>query len=99
MIRQWIWVWLALAWSVPVFAAVDVNSASAQQLEAVKGIGPAKARAIIDYRTRNGPFRSLDDLSKVDGIGPKSLEKMRPELQLGAKPPAKPAVPKPAIRK
>lgn len=71
-----------------------VNSASAQQLEAVKGIGPAKARAIVDYRSRNGPFKSLDDLSKVDGIGPKSLEKMKPELQLGTKPPSKPAVKK-----
>ena len=94
MIRQWVWVWLALAWSVPVLAAVDVNSASAQQLEAVKGIGPAKARAIVDYRSRNGPFKSLDDLSKVDGIGPKSLDILTPAVPRGTKPPSKPAVKK-----
>lgn len=94
MVGKWLGIWLVLLLSAPpVWAAVDVNSASAQQLEAVKGIGPAKARAIVDYRNKNGPFKSLDDLRNVDGIGAKSLEKMKPELLLGAKPApvAKPA--------
>lgn len=93
MMRKWLWVWLGLLLTVPAWAAVDVNNASAQQLEAVKGIGPAKARAIVDYRNKNGPFKSLDDLRNVDGIGAKSLEKMKPELMLGNKPAstAKPA--------
>ena len=55
------------------FAAVDLNTASQQELESVKGIGPAKAKAILDYRTKNGPFKAVDDLAKVPGFGAKSV--------------------------
>ena len=51
------------------FAAVNINSATKEQLESLDGIGPVKAQAIIDYRKKNGPFKSLEDLKKVDGIG------------------------------
>lgn len=61
-------------------ALVDLNSATQAQLESVKGIGPAKARAIIDYRRRMGPFRNVDDLKKVTGFGPKTVARMRAEL-------------------
>ncbi len=61
---------------------VNVNTATAEELESIRGIGPATARAIIEYRTRNGPFRSLEDLEAVKGIGPKTLEKLRPHLTL-----------------
>lgn len=69
---------------------VDINSATAAQLEHINGIGPAKAQAIVDYRTKHGPFQQVDDLAKVDGIGPKLLEKIRAEVtvkgaQSGAK--------------
>ncbi|MDX5364042.1 MAG: helix-hairpin-helix domain-containing protein [Pseudazoarcus pumilus] len=64
-------------------AAVDINSADAAALEQVKGIGPAKAAAIVKYRSDNGPFKSLDDLVKVPGIGEKSVEQLRGQLSVG----------------
>lgn len=57
---------------------VNINTADANQLaEALDGIGPSKAQAIIDYREQHGPFAEVDDLIKVKGIGPKMLEKNR----------------------
>ena len=47
------------------FAAVDLNTATQQDLETVKGIGPAKSKAILEYRSKNGPFKSVDDLAKA----------------------------------
>lgn len=65
------------------FAAVNLNTASVDELDAVKGIGPSKAKAIVDYRTKNGPFKSVDDLKGVKGFGEKSVAKLRPELTVG----------------
>jgi competence protein ComEA len=56
---------------------IDINHATAQQLDELPGIGPAKAAAIVADRELNGPFRSVDDLDRVKGIGPKMLEKLR----------------------
>ena len=56
---------------------VNINQADLAQLETLPGIGAKKAQAIIDYRTANGSFHSLEDLGKVKGIGPKMLEKLR----------------------
>lgn len=64
-------------------APVDLNSADAPALETVKGIGPARARAIVEYRKSNGPFASVDDLVKVPGIGEKSIEKLRDQITVG----------------
>ena len=61
---------------------VHLNAASAAELEKVPGIGPSTARAILEYRSKHGPFQQIDDLTKVSGIGPKTLEKLRPYLQL-----------------
>ena len=56
---------------------VDLNNADATELEALPGVGPATAKAIIDHRAANGPFRSVDDLLDVRGIGPAKLEALR----------------------
>ena len=67
------------------FAAetVDLNTATQAQLETVKGIGPAKAKAVIDYRTKNGPFKSVDDLDKVSGFGKKTVDSIRSQVTVG----------------
>ncbi len=62
------------------YATVNLNTASQAELETVKGIGPAKAKAIVEHRNKNGPFKSVDDLKEIKGFGDKMLSKMRPEL-------------------
>ncbi len=77
-----------------VSAAVNINTATKEELDSLKGIGPVKAQAIIDYRTKNGPFSSVDALEKVSGIGPKTLAEIRGDVSItGANAPqaAKPA--------
>lgn len=65
------------AWAVPV----DINHADAETLAAeLTGVGAAKAQAIVAYRETNGPFRRVDDLTKVKGIGVKTVEKNRSNL-------------------
>ena len=71
------------AFSGFAMAAVDVNTATEAQLEGLKGIGPAKAKTIIEYRTKNGPFKSVDDLEKVKGIGKKTLDVIRADVTVG----------------
>ena len=58
----------------------DVNTATEYELRLLPGIGPATARVIVEYRQSHGPFRSLDELTRVRGIGPKTLELLRPHL-------------------
>lgn len=62
---------------------VDVNTATADQLEAVPGLGPALAQRIVEFREKNGPFGSVDELLKVRGIGEKTLERFREYLVAG----------------
>jgi len=61
----------------PSPAPIDVNTADALALEAIPGIGPTRAAAIIAYRDEVGGFRSVDQLLEVQGIGPATLEAMR----------------------
>jgi competence protein ComEA len=68
----------------PVFAAVDINTATQSELEVVKGLGPAKAKAIITYRETNGNFKHLDELDKVKGFGKASVEKLKADLSVDA---------------
>jgi competence protein ComEA len=62
---------------------LDLNRASADDLAAVPGIGPALAKKIVDYRQAHGPFKKIDDLAeKVLGFGEKKVEKMKPFLMV-----------------
>jgi competence protein ComEA len=78
--------------SVPALGAVNLNTASRDELLAVPGIGPTKAQAILDHRAAHGPFRSVDDLKEVKGFRGKLVERLRPELTVSAVP-AKSAAP------
>ena len=73
---------------------VNVNSASAEDLQAVSGIGPALARRLVAYRAAHGPFHTADDLQNVRGIGPRSVQRLASQLAFGN--PAVAAAPPPA---
>lgn len=63
---------------------VDLNTATAVQLDTLPGIGPATAEAIIDYRTQHGPFQSVDELDQVRGLGKAKVEQLRPHVRVGS---------------
>lgn len=58
-------------------ARLNVNTASAAELEMLPGIGPALAKRIVEDREAHGPFRSIDDLDRVPGIGPRTVRNLR----------------------
>ncbi|MCL2876136.1 MAG: helix-hairpin-helix domain-containing protein [Betaproteobacteria bacterium] len=62
---------------------VNINTADEIALQQINGIGPSKAKAIIDYRNKHGAFAKVDDMIKVPGIGKKSLASMKPQLTAG----------------
>ncbi|MEZ4290195.1 MAG: ComEA family DNA-binding protein, partial [Myxococcota bacterium] len=64
-------------------APLDLNRASAEELEALPGIGPVKAAAILAVRDAQGGFASFDELEEVRGVGPALVEKLRPLVVLG----------------
>ncbi|ABB07764.1 ComEA family DNA-binding protein [Burkholderia lata] len=106
MIRKWLAAAAMLGTIASAWAAVDVNTANEDALVGIKGIGPARAKAILDERGARGPFRNADDLaSRVKGMGGHTVERLQREgLTIGAagtsaalpaegKKPAKPATP------
>jgi competence protein ComEA len=71
-------IWFAL-YGVGI-AAVNINTATKEELTTLKGIGDKRAQDIIDYRTKNGSFKSVDELEKVPGIGPGTMKQIRSQL-------------------
>jgi competence protein ComEA len=67
-----------------VGAAVNLNTASASQLEAVPGIGPKMAQRIVEYRQKNGAFKKVEELMNVKGIGEKSFLKLKAHITVSA---------------
>jgi competence protein ComEA len=71
---------------------VNVNTADATALaKALNGVGPAKAKAIVSYREKNGPFKTVDQLAMVEGITQKLIDKNRADIKLGSDKGAGPA--------
>jgi competence protein ComEA len=69
----------------PALAApVNINTASAAEFEALPGIGAAMAARIVEYRQKNGPFKKIEDLMNVRGLGEKNFLKLKPQLTLAA---------------
>ncbi len=61
---------------------ININTASLEDLQKIKGVGPSTAAKIIALREELGTFTSIEQLLQVKGIGPKTLEKMKPEIEL-----------------
>ena len=74
----------ALLFSALALAAVNINTATKEELDALPGIGPVKAQAILDYRKTHGSFKSVEELKDVKGIGAKRYEKLKGELTVSA---------------
>ena len=64
---------------------VNINTADQKALEALPGLGPAKAKAVIEHREKNGAFKSVDDLKNVSGIGEKTLEEVKDKVTVEGK--------------
>lgn len=78
---------LALLLTTSAYATdkVDINTATAAELDRVLvNVGPAKAQAIVDHRQANGPFKSAEELALVQGIGLKTVERNRDQIEVGA---------------
>ncbi|MES1937035.1 ComEA family DNA-binding protein [Salinisphaera hydrothermalis] len=70
-------------YAASALAAVNINTASADQLQTLDGIGSVKAQAIVEDRKTNGDYDSLDQLTRVDGIGDKTVDGLRSKATVG----------------
>jgi competence protein ComEA len=84
MFKKWI-ISLLLALSISSFAAfaadkININTASADELQLLNGVGPSTANAIVDYREQNGAFGSVEDLVNIKGIGEKKVANLAEQV-------------------
>jgi len=70
---------------IPPAAPLDLNSATASQLQQLPGIGPTAAQAIVRFREKSGPFRRVEDLLAIRGISPQKLARLRPYVMVSPK--------------
>lgn len=77
---------LLLAGGVAAQEKIDLNTATLEQLDALPGIGPTKAQAILDSRQKDGPFQSVQDLERVKGIGASTVSKLAGRVMVSTKP-------------
>src|SRR5512137_2896910 len=93
--KRFIMLLAGLLFSGLALAAININTATQQELEALNGIGPVKAQAIIDHRKANGPFKSIEQLKDVKGIGDATFDKIKGDVSVSGAttPPAKVAAP------
>jgi len=75
--------WFAM--SGAAMAVVNINTATKEELTSLKGVGDKRAQEIIDYRKKNGNFKSVDDLEKVPGIGPGLMKQIRSQVTVTPK--------------
>ena len=78
--KRFVLLFLALLFSGLSLAAVNINTATVQELEALNGIGPVKAQAIIDHRKANGPFKSIEQVKDVKGVGDATFDKIKGDI-------------------
>ena len=74
----------SIAQNQPEKMQIDINTATPEQLQLIPGIGEAIAKRIIDYRTENGVFESIEEIMNVSGIGEKKFEQMKPYIKVQA---------------
>ena len=72
--------------AAPSGAVVNINTASASELDALPGIGPKVAARIVEYRQKNGPFKKIEELMNVQGIGEKNFLKLKAQIAVSGKP-------------
>src|SRR5438477_13136537 len=92
--KRLFWALALLVFSSVALAAVNINTATKEQLDVLPGIGPVKAQAIIDYRNANGPFKAPQDIMKVKGIKEGEFGKIKDQIAVsGATAAAAPSAP------
>ncbi|CAG0989717.1 partial ComE operon protein 1, partial [Gammaproteobacteria bacterium] len=69
--------------SAAITAPININTATLEELDLLPGIGPSIAQAIIDYRTQNGPFKTIEDINAVKGIGDALFAKIKDSITVG----------------
>jgi competence protein ComEA len=69
----------------PVTGTININTASATELEALPGIGAKTAARIVEYRQKNGPFKKIEELMNVRGVGEKNFLKLKPQITVAGK--------------